>query len=201
MSYAYRIEVKESRLIEVSGQDGLTSRLEVVDVLPAGEMQEIITRRLLEAGFEKNGEELVATIEGIQIRIQPENREVSLTASKTGSREVEVKLNRSLEAHTPGEIAGAGKKRAEIRQELEKEASRKLDQQAQIARDLMTQHLREGATKTLKEALPGIRETLSGISHRIQAEALETKARRMGRVEKIEHDPVNQSMTIVVKLD
>ena len=38
MSYAYRIEVKESRLVEVTGKDSFTTRVEVVDVLPVPEM-------------------------------------------------------------------------------------------------------------------------------------------------------------------
>ena len=67
--------------------------------------------------------------------------------------------------------------------------------------ELMENQLRETATRALKEALPKVREELGRIGHATQAQALETKARRMGRVERVEHDPQNQSMTIVVKLD
>ena len=65
----------------------------------------------------------------------------------------------------------------------------------------MEQQWRENATRSLKEALPGIRAELSKIGHATQAEALEIKARQMGRVERVEHDVQNQSMTIVVKLN
>jgi hypothetical protein len=114
---------------------------------------------------------------------------------------VDVKLNRSLEAHTPSEITGATKRRDEIRKDLEVEAKDRLDQQAKVAGNLMEQQLRENATRSLKEALPGIRAELSKIGHATQAEALEIKARQMGRVERVEHDVQNQSMTIVVKLN
>ncbi len=201
MSYAYRIEVKESRLVEVAGKDSFTTRVEVVDVLPAPEMRTILERKLAEGGYQKDGEEMVRTEGSLEVRVNPGSREVVVSSTRQATRQVDVRLNRSLEAHTTAEMTGANQKRDEIRKELEKEAKEKLDQQAKVAGSLMEQQLRETATRTLKESLPGIREELGRIGHATQAEALETKARRMGRVERVEHDPKNQSMTIVVKLD
>ncbi len=201
MSYAYRIEVKESRLVEVTGKDSFTTRVEVVDVLPAPEMVAILERRLTEAGYQRDGENLIHRDGAVEICVNPSTREVVVSTTRHGTRQVDVKLNRSLEAHTPSEITGATKRRDEIRKDLEVEAKDRLDQQAKVAGNLMEQQLRENATRSLKEALPSIRAELSKIGHATQAEALEIKARQMGRVERVEHDVQNQSMTIVVKLN
>lgn len=201
MSYAYRIEVKESRLVEVTGKDSFTTRIEVVDVLPQGEMQEILERKLIEGGYAKDGEWMVKTGEDVEVRIHPGSREVTVSSSRQATRQVDVKLHRSMEAHTPAELTGTNQRRESIRKDLELEAKERLDQQAKVTEGLMEQQLRETATRALKEALPRIREELGKVGHAAQAQALETKARRMGRVERVEHDPHNQSMTIVVKLD
>ncbi|MFM8934100.1 MAG: hypothetical protein ACKOS8_19720 [Gemmataceae bacterium] len=201
MSYAYRIEVKESRLVEVSGKDSFTTRIEVVDVLPPGEMQAILERKLAEDGYAQEGDLMVKAGGDVEVRIHPGTREVTVSSSRQATRQVDVKLHRSMEAHTPAEMTGANQRRDAIRKDLESEAKEKLDHQAKVAEGLMEQQLRETATRTLKEALPRVREELGRIGHAAQAQALETKARRMGRVERVEHDPQNQSMTIVVKLD
>ena len=201
MSYAYRIEVKESRLVEVTGKDSFTTRVEVVDVRPAPEMVAILERRLTEAGYQRDGENLIHRDGAVESCVNPSTREVVVSTTRHGTRQVDVKLNRSLEAHTPSEITGATKRRDEIRKDLEVEAKDRLDQQAKVAGNLMEQQLRENATRSLKEALPSIRAELSKIGHATQAEALEIKARQMGRVERVEHDVQNQSMTIVVKLN
>jgi len=201
MSYAYRIEVKESRLVEVTGKDSFTTRIEVVDVLPPGEMQAILERKLAEDGYAQEGDLMVKAGGDVEVRIHPGTREVTVSSSRQATRQVDVKLHRSMEAHTPAEMTGANQRRDAIRKDLESEAKEKLDHQAKVAEGLMEQHLRETATRTLKEALPRVREELGRIGHAAQAQALETKARRMGRVERVEHDPQNQSMTIVVKLD
>lgn len=201
MSYAYRIEVKESRLVEVTGKDSFTTRIEVVDVLPPGEMQAILERKLAEDGYAQEGDLMVKAGGDVEVRIHPGTREVTVSSSRQATRQVDVKLHRSMEAHTPAEMTGANQRRDAIRKDLESEAKEKLDHQAKVAEGLMEQQLRETATRTLKEALPRVREELGRIGHAAQAKALETKARRMGRVERVEHDPQNQSMTIVVKLD
>lgn len=201
MSYAYRIEVKESRLVEVTGKDSFTTRIEVVDVLPPGEMQAILERKLAEDGYAQEGDLMVKAGGDVEVRIHPGTREVTVSSSRQATRQVDVKLHRSMEAHTPAEMTGANQRRDAIRKDLESEAKEKLDHQAKVAEGLMEQQLRETATRTLKEALPRVREELGRIGHAAQAQALETKARRMGRVERVEHDPQNQSMTIVVKLD
>ena len=201
MSYAYRIEVKESRLVEVTGKDSFTTRVEVVDVLPPAEMRDILENKLAEGGFSKDGETMVKAEGDVEVRIHTGTRDVTVSSSREATRQVDVKLHRSLEAHSPSEITGANQRRDAIRKDLETEAREKLDHQAKVAGELMENQLRETATRALKEALPKVREELGRIGHATQAQALETKARRMGRVERVEHDPQNQSMTIVVKLD
>jgi len=196
MSYAYRIDLKESQIVSVEGKDTFTTCIELVDVLPAQAMRELLEQKLAEAGFRPEADHMVKVDGHTSVTVNLSTREVEVSALRGGERQVEVTVSHRGEDHAPVSAEERLQRQELLRQQLDQ----KLQTQTKIAETLMEKSLREEATAALREAIPRLAAELGCVSHAVQAAALETKARSMGTVERVEHDPDSQSMTIVIKL-
>lgn len=190
MSRAYRIRVSESLRKVVRGGDRIGTHLEVLPLLPRDQIAALLAEELMARGFERAGDHLLRTADGVTIRIDPETGAVEVEAS--------LHLDLDLKAQRIGfaeEDEGApGRKETEerLRQRLQSE----LEQQA-------GQHeaeLNQLATAQLETALKGIQEELDGIVNRVTIAALKRKAAQLGTIKELTEDARTGSMTIVLEV-
>jgi hypothetical protein len=189
MSRAYRIRVRESMDRTVRAEDSVCTQLEVLEVLPADQMADLIARELEGRGFERRDGKLVRTQDGVVVTVDPATGEV--TASAEGSEAV------SLEAEREGRsYDDAGPNAKAVREQLRRDLQRDLDKKAAEK----TQELQGQVTDRLEGALRDLRQELDGAVNRATAEALKIKAAQLGQIKELTEDPQSGSLTIVVEV-
>jgi hypothetical protein len=189
MSRAYRIKVRESLKRVVRARDHVSTQLEVLEILPAREMAELLSQELQGRGFQQQGEELVRQRDGVTVRVDP----------RTGT--VTIQAEASEHVHLEGEKEGrayddAGPDAKRVKKGLEEGLRKDLEKQAQEhAGKLQSQ-----VTDRLERQLADLRQELDQAVNRVTAEALKRKAAQMGQIKELTEDPQTGSMTIVLEV-
>ncbi len=186
MSRAYQIQIKESVREHIRVQDGVSSSLELLDLLPPESMAEILARALSEKGFERDGSIMRRVDEGIEVEIDLEKGTV--TARLSAEKDVDLTVERSRVVAE--EVAQRETER--LRENVKKGLEREVDAERERLTD-------EVATK-LEKHLVGLRKELDQVVNRVTAEALKAKAASMGEIEEITEDSETGSITIKVKV-
>lgn len=190
MSRAYKISVSESLRQIVKGKDDVSTRLELLELLPCDQMAAIMTSDLLEQGFQREGEVLVRRQDGVTISIHPESGEVKVSSELSE----EVDLQKEEVGYGDADSGRSGRRKAE--EQLRKQAREDLQQQADTAADKLTQK----ATQQLEDVLRDLQGELDGVVNRVTAQALKKKAAQIGEIKSLTEDPESGSMTIVLEV-
>jgi hypothetical protein len=189
MSRAYRIRVREALSREQHASDKITSRLEMLDILPAEEMAQLLEAELAQAGFEKNNGQMERSREGVRIAVDPATGAVIVEAEQ--ERKVDLEVSRegfSYDDVGPSNTTIQESLRRGAREELEKRA-----EQSQV-------ELQAQATAKLEEALCEVSEELDRAVNRVTAEALKRKAATLGQIRDIHEDEQTGNLTITVEV-
>jgi hypothetical protein len=190
MSRAYRILLRENMRRVITAEDHVSTQLELLELLPAGQMAELLEQELVRGGFQKQGKTLVRKEKDVIVEVDPETANVTVRVEV--SSEVEVKGERH--ALLDREAGKAVNKKTEdaVREELRKDLDRKLaDKKA---------NLESETTKKLQGSLADVRRELDQVVNRVTAEALKKKAASMGRIKEVSEDKESGSLKIVVEV-
>jgi hypothetical protein len=190
MSRAYRIRVRESLRRVLRAEDHVRSQLEVLPILPAGEMAELLAEQLRSRGFElREDGRLVREQNGVTISIDALSGEVAARSEASASI--------ALETSGEGTVYDAGDTaRAAAHKQLQQRLRKDLEGQA----DRQRQRMQEDATNQLERELAGLARELDQAVNRATAEALKHKAAQLGRIKQLSDDPQTGSLTIVVEV-
>jgi hypothetical protein len=189
MSRAYRISVKESLARDLSAADEVCSRLELIEVLPADQMAELLRGELAGRGYKEADGAMAKTENGVTARVDPTTGEVTVKAEAV--EKVDLNAQRDdwgYDDAGPSEEAIRRRVREELKADLERRAAQ---QQA---------HLQTEATEKLEAAMDEVRGELSQVVNRVTAEALKRKAASLGRIKELTEDPETGSLTITVEV-
>ena len=187
MSRAYRIKVSQSLRRVIRAEDHVSAQLEILEVLPAEQMAELLGRELQEQGFD--------VADGIATRCEGD---VTVTVElATGT--VTVKAEASQGVDLKGEKQGVSyeewdqnKARENLRQQLTKELEENAARQEQA--------LQGQVTEQLEAELSNLRGELDTAVNRATAQALKQKAAQIGQIKDMTEDPQSGSLTIVVEV-
>ena len=188
MSRAYRIQISRdiSRVVHV--EDGVTSRLELLPILEADRMRDLLVEQLAEEGFEIDGDEASKEIEpGLVLGVNLALSEVSLKV------EGEHKLEEKAEVSAWGDTDYGPKKDQEdwlLAREQDK-ANKRMDKQAD--------KLQKEATQKLEGMLRDMQLDIRRITGEVMKKALKEKAASMGDIDAMS-EGTDGSMEIKVKL-
>jgi hypothetical protein len=188
MSRAYRIRLSESLRRHIEVDDGIQSKLELLDILPPEQTAALLERELEAAGFEQreDGQWVRVDEDGVEVRVDAQTATVTVAAS--ADADLELSRERVVTAWAENDAATRERGQKAIERELEDEAARhEKDLQAQV-------------TEALEGKLGDLRRELDQISNRVTAEALKQKAASLGEVQEISEDPETGSLTIRVKV-
>lgn len=188
MSRAYRIRISESLRRHIQVDDGIQSRLEILEILPPEATAALLERELEAAGFEQreDGQWVRVDEDGVEVRVDAQT--ATVTVSVRADAELNLERERIITAVAEDDPASRQRGQAQLRRELEGEV-------AQQEKELQAQ-----VTETLEGKLGDLRQELDRISNRVTAEALKQKAASMGEVQEVSEDPESGSLTIRVKI-
>jgi len=190
MSRAYRIRVQESLRRIITAEDHVSTQLELLELLPAEQMADLLAAELERGGFEKKANKLTRKHQDVIIEIDPTNANVTVRAQS--SSEVEVKGERAAildrEAGRDQNKKAEGATRAELRKDLQKSVD---DKKTALETEV---------TQKLQGSLADIRRELDQVINRVTAEALKRKAAQMGRIKELSEDKATGSLTIVLEV-
>src|SRR5947209_11132973 len=80
MSRSYRICVRENLSKVIRAEDRVSTQLEILQVLPPEQMAGLLSDELEQRGFERDGEVLVRTKDGITLTVDPNTGTVTVSA-------------------------------------------------------------------------------------------------------------------------
>jgi len=184
MSRAYRVVVtgvSESIERVEHLEDGVCGSLDLLPILPRERMQKLLSDELSKRGFKVEGQ--IAKKEhkpGITVEVDLDHSSVTVRA------EGELALNLRKEVQVDERIAASAQ--AQIRSQLEEEAS------ARVERG------RQSLSKQLEGELQDLKGEIDKAVGGATAEALKEKARAMGEIEEMSEDKETGALTIKVKL-
>lgn len=185
MSRAYRIRISESVTRTVHVEDGLTFRLELLDVLGKERMTKLLEDELSELGFTQDGEHvMVKLVDDVRVEVDCETGQV--TVRLVAENEVQRSVEQEVRVYDPEQ----GKQRAvaEAKQRMERE----IDQvQAELQRKV---------TERLEARVGDIRRELDKVSTRVVAAALKERAAELGEIEEISEDEQTGNLLIRIRV-
>lgn len=189
MSRAYRVSVKESVHRVIKADDHVSTHLEILQILPADQMGELLARELEEKGFVRDGKLLVREKDGILVTVNPTNGEVV------------VQIEDCQEVKVEQEVIGSGYDDVgESSEQLERKLREEAKKKAEETIAGKTTILQGKVTDQLEGELEGLRGELDQVINRVTAEALKQKAAQMGQIKEISEDKNNGNLTIVIEV-
>jgi FtsH ternary system domain X5 len=189
MSRAYRIRVRESLRKLVTARDRVSTQLEVLEILPAEQMAALLGQELERRGFQRDGDVLVRTKDGVTVTVDPQTGTVTVAAE--GSQKLNLEVEREGRA-----FDDAGPGATQTRKVLKEQAQKDLQKQAEREEA----KLQSEVTDRLAGQLADLRTELDQAVNRVTAEALKQKAAQMGQIKEMTEDPQTGSLTIVVEV-
>src|SRR5262249_49655715 len=178
MSRSYRIAIRESLRRVIRAADSVSSQLEILEVLPAEQMAELLAQELEQRGFRRDGDQLVREQDGVKVSVDPKTGTVTVAAE--ASQQVDLQQDREGRAWDD-----AGSSAQQAREQLRQQARQDLEKQA----ERQTSELQTQVTDRLERQLNDLRRELDQAVNRVTAEALKVKARQMGEIKELTEDP------------
>lgn len=185
MSRAYQIRVSETVVKTVHIEDGLSFRLEILDVLGKERMAALLTEELRGQGYEEGEDgKLVKKVGDVEVAVDP----------SSGTVEVRLDATETIEkaGSKRGMVYDPEKGREVMANALKSRLSREVDEDAEA--------IRAELTAELEKRLPGVRAELDRVANKVTAAALKEKARQMGEIEELSEDETTGELTIRVRV-
>lgn len=188
MSRSYRIAVAETLRRHVKVEDGVQTSVELLPVLPAGRMADLLAAELEALGFTREGKLARRTDEdGTEVTVDLELGTVTVRLTAEADLELERKVSGST----------TDRKRVdEAKKKLKKKARADLERRA----DAEQERLRQEVTEQLEGKLRDLQREIDSAVNRATAAALKEKAAQMGEIEEISEDKETGSLTIRVRV-
>ncbi len=193
MSRAYRISVSESVTRVVHVEDGVTTGLELLPILPPADMQRVLRDELLRRGFVvvEGDPGTVVRVEADGIVIEVELASAQVTVSLDDTSSVEASASRSVTSEQPPLAAEVS-----IREKLQKKVDEDLEKS--VARQ--AERAREAVTERLEKRLGDLRRELDQVVNGATATALKERAAQLGEIETVDENAETGELTITVKV-
>jgi FtsH ternary system domain X5 len=189
VSRAYRVSVRDCQNRTIRAEDHVSTRLEILEVLPPEQMGGLLADDLERRGFRRDGTRLVRNQNGVTVTV--ETTTATVTVEAEASEEAIIQAERSDRAYDD-----AGPHAKVVRENLKQQVEKDIDQKA----GERTASLQTKVTDRLEGELNDVRQELDQVVNRVTAEALKRKAAQLGQIKEISEDSRAGSLTIVVEV-
>jgi hypothetical protein len=188
MSLAYRLRLRESetRVLEVT--DGISTRLELLDVLPAVEMARLLRRALQQRGFVEQRDGTMRRRQGQGlITVDPSDGTVTVTVQE------EQEVTHTAEKDVPVYAGASPEKVRKVEGGLLREQLAKQFAETQV-------DLQRSVADECERILQRIESELDAVVNQVMREAIKIKARQMGEIREIHEDATTGELTIKLEV-
>lgn len=190
MSRAYRITVRESATRTIRGTDEISTRLELLDILPPEDTARLLKGALAERGFKESDDgRMIRQDDGLTVIVDPCDGSVTIAS------EVSEQVGLEARRHTSG-YDDIGPTEQEIRERVKDQLKGELDKKA--AKEQA--RLQSKATEALEKHLNELQPELSQVVNKVTREALKQKAQQMGTVKEISENPESGELLIKIEV-
>jgi FtsH ternary system domain X5 len=187
VSRAYRIAVTEQLRRHIQVEDGVSSKLEVLPILPTERMGELLGAELDQRGFVREG--------GKAVRKEANDVVVSIDL-KTGQLDVTKKADKEVDLATE-RVALIDRDHQQAKEEeLRAVARADLERRAEGTRSALSRE----TSAALEARLKDLRGELDEVVNKVTGSALKERAGQLGTIEEIHEDAATGSLTIKVKV-
>jgi hypothetical protein len=187
MSRAYRIAVTEQLRRHIQVEDGVSSQLEVLPILPSERMGELLGAELKERGFERDGNKAVRKEKGgVEVVIDLKTGRLDVTGK--GEKQIDLQVERAGLAEDATREQSTEALRALAKKDLEKKAE---GERKAISHEV---------TEALEARLKDLRGELDEVVNKVTGAALKERAAQLGTIEEIHEDAATGALTIKVKV-
>jgi hypothetical protein len=189
MSRAYRIRVRESVKRVLRARDGVSTQLELLEILPPEQMAALLGEELERRGFAREGKRLVRRRGDVTVSVEPATGTVTVQSEAACNVELTSEQHGFLDRDVADdEKRGKEHLREKARQDLQRQAEKQ------------TEHMQTEVTAKLEAQLGDLRAELDQAVNRVTAEALKRKAAALGQIKEMTEDPQSGSLTIVLEV-
>ncbi|MCS6850051.1 MAG: hypothetical protein NZ700_02640 [Gemmataceae bacterium] len=192
MSRGYRLRVRESLTRVTHVGDRAELQLELLNVLPAEQMAELLRDELLRRGFRPDKGQLVRQKDDITVSADPLTGLVRLESQKEVQATVTAQEDVILPANVSEDITVTKAKEVLRVKVLEPNLDKRLAETVAEARASLA--------RQLEAELVNLRQELDQAVNRVTAEALKRRAAQLGAIKHITEDQASGSLTIVVEV-
>lgn len=187
MSRAYRVAITEQLRRHVQVEDGVSSKLEVLPILPSERMGELLGAELAERGFTREGDRAV--------RKEAGDVEVAVDL-RTGQLDVRARSSKQVNLETERVAVTDAELKVHKETELRAMARADLERRAEVERGSLSREV----TLALEARLKDLRGELDEVVNKVTGNALKERAGQLGTIEEIHEDAATGSLTIKVKV-
>ncbi len=187
MSRAYRVTVKGSVSRVVRVDDSVCTTLELLPILPKERQAEILGEELKRRGFAREN--------GTARRVEDDGVTVEVDV-KTGAVRVEAEAT----AHITIEKERTERIAEEILERGTRAAQECVNREAECEAALAEQKSKGDVVQKLERKLGDLRRELDAIAHKVTADSLKEKARKLGEIEEMHENAETGELTIKVRL-
>lgn len=190
MSRAYRITLKESETRRLTAGDEISTRLELLEILPPEDMAALLRNELKGRGFEEQPDGTLVRKDGdLSVTVDPCSGEVTVEAGATATVSQEARRDATgFNDVGPGEAALRERVKDQLKQELDKRFEHEQEK------------LQQKATERLEKHLNDLQPEISEVVNKVTRDALKEKARQMGTVTEISEDEKTGNLTITLEV-
>ena len=190
MSRAYRITLKESDTRRLTAGDEISTRLEILEILPPEDMATLLRNELKGRGFEEQPDGTLVRKDGdLSVTVDPCTGEVTVAAGAEATVSQEAKRDATgFNDVGPNEQALRDRVKDQLKQELDKRF------------EAEQQKLQQKATERLEKHLNDIQPEVAEVVNKVTRDALKEKARQMGTVTEISEDEKTGNLTIKLEV-
>lgn len=189
MSQRYKIRLEDQWRIEAVGSDHVAMALQILPLLEASRIGELLAAELARRGFAEDGEGQYCLPSGdLQLTIDTRSQIATLAGDFSATLAAEESVEGSLDE------CGETRLLAEehLREQLEAKLQHSLDEQRE--------EQRQQFALLLSEQLQQLRPLILSIVDAVTIDALKEKAAEIGSVESIDEDRDSGTLSLVIEL-
>lgn len=190
MSRAYRITLKAAEARRLRGEDAVSTKLELLNILPPEQTAQLLKQSLQSRGFEEDADgKMVRRDDTLKVTVDLCNGEVVVQSS------IEKEVNLEVEKEGIG-YDDVGADRETIKDRVKEQLQQALENESEEA----TAKLNEKASEALEKELEKLTPEISKIVNEVTRESLKQKARTVGKVQEIHEDANSGDLTIKLEV-
>lgn len=177
MSRVYRVRISDTLEQVVHVADGVTTKIDLIPILPKEQMSNLLAQELLKKGFKQSETSLSRlSNKGVNVSLDMETGEVKVSISHN----VNVQESASADFNEDTDRVSESDANRRAREQIQAQLQQKVEKRKQ--------ELQQQTTSTLEKELKELRQEMDEVINSVTSAALKIRASQLGDIEDIKDD-------------